>query len=149
MFDAALKMALSALVGTLAPPAPPLDVLQCAVSLQLPVPPTQYDNIQPPAPNPDANIIFPIMFAKQQGRLVITGSATGTDFSYYRLQYGQGLNPETWTQIGSDLNNPVKSDKLAEWDTTGLKGLYSLQLLVIRTDHSLQTATVQISLTNP
>lgn len=127
----------------------PPEAQAWAKAVNLPVPPTQYDNIQPPAPNPDANIIFPIMFAKQQGRLVITGSATGTDFSYYRLQYGQGLNPETWTQIGSDLNNPVKSDKLAEWDTTGLKGLYSLQLLVIRTDHSLQTATVQISLTNP
>jgi hypothetical protein len=127
----------------------PPEAQAWAKAVNLPVPPTQYDNIQPPAPNPDANIIFPIMFAKQQGRLVITGSATGTDFSYYRLQYGQGLNPETWTQIGSDLNNPVKSDKLAEWDTTGLKGLYSLQLLVVRTDHSLQTATVQISLTNP
>jgi hypothetical protein len=127
----------------------PPEAQAWAKSVNLPMPPSQYDNIQPPLPNPEANITSPNMFANLQGLLTITGNAAGADFSYYRLQYGQGLNPETWTQIGSDLNNPVKSDKLAEWDTTGLKGLYSLQLLVVRTDHSLQTATVQISLTNP
>lgn len=41
-FDAALKIALSAAVGTVAPLAPPDVVDQWAVSDQLPVPPTQY-----------------------------------------------------------------------------------------------------------
>jgi membrane carboxypeptidase/penicillin-binding protein len=127
----------------------PPEAQAWAKSANLPLPPSQYDNIQPPAPNPDVNIAFPRMFTKLQGRFNITGTAGGVDFSYYRLQYGQGLNPETWIQIGSDVNTPLKNGKLAEWDTTGLKGLYSLQLLVIRSDHSLQTATVQVSLDNP
>jgi membrane peptidoglycan carboxypeptidase len=127
----------------------PPEAQAWAKAAKLPIPPTQYDNIQPPATNPDVNISAPAMFSSPQGKLVITGSATGADFSYYRLQYGQGLNPDTWTQIGIDINKPVESGKLADWDTTGLTGLYSLQLLVVHTDHSLQTATVQISLTNP
>jgi len=128
--------------------APP-EAQTWAIASNLPVPPTQYDNIQPPSPNPNVNIIFPAMFDELQGRVVIRGTAGGADFSYYRLQYGQGLNPESWTQIGFDNNTPVKNGMLAEWDTTNLKGLYSLQLLVIRADNSLQTATVQVSLINP
>jgi len=126
--------------------APP-EAQTWAIASNLPVPPTQYDNIQPPSPNPNVNIIFPAMFDELQGRVVIRGTAGGADFSYYRLQYGQGLNPESWTQIGVDNNASVKNGMLAEWDTTNLKGLYSLQLLVIRADNSLQTATVQVSLT--
>jgi membrane carboxypeptidase/penicillin-binding protein len=115
----------------------------------LPVPPTQYDNIMPPAPNPEANITSPDMLSQLQGKLAIAGTAAGADFSYYRLQYGQGLYPETWIQIGADINSPVENGRLAEWDTSGLRGLYSLQLLVVRVDHSLQTATIQVTLTNP
>ena len=114
----------------------------------LPSPPSQYDNIQPPASNPNANISSPAMFANLQGQLAISGMAVGANFSYYRLQYGQGLNPDTWIQIGSDVKNPVVNGKLAEWDTTSLKGLYSLQLLVVHSDRSLETATVQVSLGN-
>ena len=109
-------------------------------------PPTQYDNIQPPASDPNANISSPTMFTDLQGRVTISGTAAGTDFSFYRLQYGQGLYPEAWTQIGGDVSVPVGNGALAEWDTSGLKGLYSLQLLVVHQDHSLQVATVQVSI---
>ena len=109
-------------------------------------PPTQYDNIQPPVSDPNANISSPAMFAELQGNVTITGTAAGLDFSYYRLQYGQGLNPDTWTQIGGDVSTLAGNGALAEWNTTGLKGLYSLQLLVVHKDHSLITATVQVSI---
>lgn len=127
----------------------PPEALGWAKAANLPVPPTQYDNLQPPAPNPDANITFPTMFAELQGKVIITGTASGADFSYYRLQYGKGLKPESWTLIGADSIKPVTAGILAEWDTSGLKGLYSLQLLVVRTDKSLQTATIQFTLNNP
>ncbi|MCX6079063.1 MAG: transglycosylase domain-containing protein [Chloroflexi bacterium] len=127
----------------------PPEALSWAKNANLPIPPNQYDNIQPPAANPDATIAYPGMFATLQGNMIIKGTAGGENFSYYRLQYGQGLNPQNWTQVGSDEKGAVRNGKLAEWDTTGLKGLYSLQLLVVRTDHSLQTATVQITLNSP
>jgi len=127
----------------------PPEARSWAENAKLPVPPIQYDSIQPPMPDPDGNIKSPLMFAELQGKVTISGTAGGKDFSYYRLQYGQGLNPETWTQIGVDVKSPVQSGVLATWDTNGLKGLYSLQLLVIRSDNSLKKATVQVSLTNP
>ena len=52
-------------------------------------------------------------------------------------------------QIGTDVKTPVSGGKLAEWDTSGLQGLYALQLLVVRADHSLQTATLQVTVNNP
>jgi membrane carboxypeptidase/penicillin-binding protein len=115
----------------------------------LSLPPTQYDTIQPPAPNPEAQITSPGMLDEVQGRVTLRGSASGADFASYRLQYGQGLNPETWILIGADVKNPVSAGPLAEWETTGLKGLYSVQLLVVKTDHSLETSTVQVTVNNP
>ena len=127
----------------------PSEARAWAQSVNLPVPPTQYDNIQPPSPSPDANLIFPMMFTELKGILTITGSAAGDNFNYYRLQYGLGLDPGNWTQIGTDSSTPITDGQLGEWDTTGLKGLYSLQLIVVHKDNSLQTATVQITLANP
>ncbi len=120
-----------------------------AMDANLPLPPSQYDTLQAPVPNTDVNISSPQMFAGVKGKVLIRGSAGGADFAYYRLQVGQGLNPETWFQIGSNRLTPINNGTLAEWDTSGLQGLYSLQLLVIRTDGSLLIATVPVSVDNP
>jgi membrane peptidoglycan carboxypeptidase len=127
----------------------PPEAQAWAKAASLPVPPAQYDTLQPPAPDQDVNITSPAMFAELKGKVTIRGTAGGANFAWYRLQYGQGLNPETWVQIGADVKTPVNAGALAEWDTAGLKGLYSLQLLVVRADNSLQTATVQVTVNNP
>lgn len=127
----------------------PPEAQTWAKAANLPVPPTQYDTLQPPAPEPDVNISSPAMFAELKGKVTISGAASGANFASYRLQYGQGLNPETWVLIGADVKTPVSNGALAEWDTSGLNGLYSLQLIVVRGDKSLQTATVQVTLNNP
>jgi len=120
-----------------------------AKAANLPLPPSQYDTLQNPVPNPDVNISSPEMFAEIKGKLVIRGTASGADFAYYQLQYGQGLNPEAWMVIGPQGKSPVNKAALAEWDTSGLQGLYSLQLLVVNTDNSLQTATIMVNVNNP
>ncbi len=122
----------------------PPDAETWARAANLPVPPAQYDTIQPAAPNTDANISLPGMLAQVQGRVTIHGSVGGIGFSRYRLQYGQGLNPSSWLPVGPDISSPVSSGILATWDTSGLQGLYSLQLIVIHTDNTIQTATVAI-----
>lgn len=115
----------------------------------LALPPTQYDTLQLPPVSPDVQITAPAMLADVQGRVTLLGSAGGAEFAYYRLQYGPGLNPETWILIGADVKTPVSAGPLAEWDTTGLEGLYSVQLVVVKTDQSLETATVQVTVKNP
>lgn len=112
-------------------------------------PPSTYDTIQAPPPDPNVHLTTPAMFAELKGKIAISGSARGERFSYYRLQYGQGLNPQTWVQIGADGKIPVTEATLAEWDTGSLNGLYALQLLLVHTDNSIATATVAVVLKNP
>lgn len=115
----------------------------------LPKPPEDYDVIYaPPPPSPDAQITSPAMFASLNGQVTIYGVAGGEDFSFYRLQVGQGLNPPAWLQIGEDVYKPVKNGKLALWDTRDLNGLYALQLLVVSQDQQVQTVTLQVTVDN-
>ena len=37
---------------------------------------------------------------------------------------------------------------LAEWDTKGLSGLYAVQLLVVRTDQKVDTAVIQVTISD-
>ena len=126
----------------------PPEAQQWAKSARLAVPPSTYDTIQQPPPDPNLHITVPAMFAEIHGKVAISGSAAGSGFSYYRLQYGQGLNPQAWVQIGTDGKTPVSEAVLAEWDTTALNGLYALQLLVVHADNSISTSTVQVLVNN-
>ena len=114
----------------------------------IPVPPTAYDTVQKPPVLPDAHITTPELFADGRGTIEIRGSAASADFVSYRLEYGQGLYPHAWTQIGADSLTPVTENMLAEWDTSGLNGLYALRLMVVRTDQRVDQAVVQVTLDN-
>ncbi|MGC1377819.1 MAG: transglycosylase domain-containing protein [Anaerolineales bacterium] len=126
----------------------PPEAQAWAASMQLPTPPTAYDTIQQPPTNPNVHITVPVMFAELKGKVAIRGSADADDLAYYRLQYGQGLNPQSWSQIGADSKSPVKEGTLAEWDTSSLNGLFALQLLVVHSDNSITTATVMVTIKN-
>ncbi|MCX6035087.1 MAG: hypothetical protein NTV38_08940, partial [Chloroflexi bacterium] len=91
-----------------------------AASAGIATPPTAYDTLQTPLVSPDVHITSPGMFADRRGRIEILGSAAGADFVSYRLEYGQGLYPQTWVQIGTDSTTPLTERVLGEWDTTGL-----------------------------
>jgi hypothetical protein len=111
-------------------------------------PPTTYDTLQAPPLLPDVHITSPGAFSAGRGKIEILGSAAGAHFLSYRLEYGQGLYPQSWVQIGSDSAAPVMEKVLGEWDTTGLNGLYALRLMVVRTDQIVEQALVQVSLDN-
>ncbi|NTU56149.1 MAG: hypothetical protein HGA79_07855, partial [Anaerolineales bacterium] len=117
-----------------------------AVSKGIAIPPETYDTIQAAPPQPGVDIASPEMFAEIDGNVSVIGTAAGEDFLFYRLQYGQGLNPGAWVQIGDDSTMPVTDGLLGEWDTSGLNGLYVLQLQVVRTDQSLKTDTVVVTI---
>ena len=111
-------------------------------------PPTAYDTLQNPPVSPDVHITSPGMFADGRGRIKILGNAAGADFLSYRLEYGQGLYPQAWVQIGTDSPTPLVERLLGEWDTTGLDGLYALRLMVVRSDQRVEQALVQVTLDN-
>jgi hypothetical protein len=55
------------------------------------------------------------------------------------------LNPQEWIQV-AEGNAPVMDNLLAEWDTTGLSGLYAVQLQVVLSDQKVDTAIIQVTL---
>ncbi|RPI86943.1 MAG: penicillin-binding protein [Chloroflexi bacterium] len=112
-------------------------------------PPDLYDVINaPPAPNPEVNIASPAMFGYVNGKVKIMGTASGEDFDFYRLQVGKGLNPKEWLQIGKDNKKTVENGLLGVWDTQGLSGLYALQLLVVRSNQSVDSTIIQLTADN-
>jgi membrane carboxypeptidase/penicillin-binding protein len=127
----------------------PPEAREWAEAAGLPTPPASYDTVQTPPVSPDVHITAPAMFAEAGGTLEIIGTASGADFAYYRLEYGQGLNPQAWVQIGSNVTAPVVEGVLSTWDTTGLNGLYALRLLVVRGDMRVERAVILVSLANP
>jgi membrane peptidoglycan carboxypeptidase len=127
----------------------PPEAQAWAGSAGLPLPPDSYDAIQPPRVNPVVSITAPALFADVKGKVKIIGTASGTDFAYYRVQVGKGLNPTAWIQVGADMQTPVESGLLAEWDTSGLDGLYAVQLVVVYADQRVETAVIQVTIHNP
>jgi hypothetical protein len=114
----------------------------------IPTPPESYDVIAAPEPAPDARITRPEMFSIHRGEISVMGSATGEDFVSYRLQVGQGLNPQTWLAITEDVTTPVEDDELGVWDASDTDGLYALQLIVLRGDQQIDTDTIQVTIDN-
>ena len=119
-----------------------------AAAAGIPTPPTAYDTIQKQPLLPDVNISAPEMFADGRGVIEIRGSARGADFLSYRLEYGAGLYPRDWVQIGTDNAVPVNQGILGSWDTRGLNGLYALRLMLVHQDQRVDQALVQVTLDN-
>jgi len=116
-----------------------------------PTPPMEYDTIygEPALTNTDVSITYPSPYAYVSGEVItVTGNARGGDFSFYRLAFGEGLNPAEWIQIGPDHNNQVDNNVLEYWNLGGLDGLYSLQLTVVDHSQALRQATVQVTVDN-
>ena len=126
----------------------PAQALTWAQIAGIDSPPAAYDTLQTPPVLKDVHITSPALFSDQRGMLKIKGTASGADFLSYRLEYGQGLYPQAWVQIGSDSTTPLTETVLGQWDTAGLDGLYALRLMVVRTDQRVDQAVVQVTLDN-
>jgi hypothetical protein len=112
------------------------------------LPPEDYDLIFAPTTlSATAAITSPVFFDYVRGRVTLNGNAGGENFASYRLQYGAGLNPQTWTLI-TEQTTPVKGGELAVWDTQGLSGAYVVQLSVITKFQQVEKATIQVTIDN-
>ncbi len=111
-------------------------------------PPEEYDTLRAGEIDPAVNIRTPGPFTFVRGVVRITGSAEAESMERFRVQYGRGLNPTSWVQVGEDETRPVGGGQLATWDTSGLSGLYTLQLVVVEDSGRLRTAAVQVTVDN-
>lgn len=120
-----------------------------AAETNLPRPPTLYD-LQAPDPQPDGlELISPENLSFVRDQVWITGSIPEEDFLTARLQYGAGLNPHSWLQIGEELSSPVTSGYLGTWDTSSLEeGIYALQLVLIKKGQEIEKTSLLVSVDN-
>ncbi len=115
----------------------------------IPQPPTEYCDVHGPTPaSGDVVITKPRPYAYIRGIVPVQGNARGPDVHLYRLQYGPGLNPSSWTQIGADHYNTVDNGLLEAWDVRQLDGLHTLQLSVIDWNNNYRQATIQVTVDN-
>lgn len=128
---------------------PPPVAEEWAVDAGIERPPQEYDTLSSdPAESPGIQILSPAPFEILGDSITIRGDANAERFDYFRLQYGQGLNPTRWIQIGADQEQPVEGSRLGTWSTEGLNGLYTLQLLVVLDDGQVRTAATAVTLDN-
>jgi hypothetical protein len=125
----------------------PSEARSWAQEAGLAIPPANYDVIQSPLFDENVNITSPELFSEVSGEVLIEGSAAGDNFASYRVLAGQGLNPDEWIQVGEG-NAPVTDGLLAVWDTNGLSGLYAVQLQVVREDQTVDTAIIQVTVSD-
>jgi penicillin-binding protein 1C len=116
----------------------------------IPQPPTQRDEIYGCSPEGGEVVILdPTLGGHVKGVVPIHGNARSGDFAFYRLEFGEGLNPSAWSQIGGDHYNQVDNNVLEFWDVRGLQdGLYTLQLTVIENSQNFKRATIYVTVDN-
>lgn len=126
----------------------PAEAREWALQTGISLAPQGYDSIQQTQPDPDAMITEPALFSAVSGKIKILGTAAGDGFASYTLQVGDGINPESWLQIGESAGQAVFDNTLAEWDTAGLNGLYAIRLTVVGADNLIKSAVTQVTVDN-
>lgn len=126
----------------------PPEAADWAREAGIPQPPTEYDTIYTPSVFGDVAITSPAPFSYVNGAVVVHGNASDPNFQLYRLDYGEGLNPTEWFQIGPTHFAPAYNADLGIWDARTLNGLYSLRLTVLRGDNTINEFIIQITVDN-
>lgn len=80
-------------------------------------------------------ITSPQMGQEVRGVVSIMGSASVPSFQFYKVEFGFGPNPTSWSVIGDLHREPVINGQLELWDTRGLPdGVYTLKLQGVKQD---------------
>jgi membrane peptidoglycan carboxypeptidase len=112
------------------------QALEWAKVLNTGVVPVAQSNGQSPV-----SIDSPKNGSQASGVVYVYGTADSPDFVAYRLEYGAGPSPSSWTLITRSTSKPVNNG-LGLWNTAGLPdGSYTLRL-VLETKTSGELSTV-------
>ena len=85
-----------------------------------------------------------------QGRVDVLGTADGTGFAGYLLEYAAGDQPgdanTVWQPVAPPAAQPVSGGLLAQWQTGQLTpGVYMLRLKVYDTSGAVYSALVRVN----
>lgn len=93
-----------------------------------------------------ATITAPAANAQVSGSVVVTGTATATDFQFYKLEFGSGASPRQWSGIGSLHYTQVTNGTLGMWDVSALPvGAFRLKLTVVDTTGNYIESSVPVT----
>ena len=127
----------------------PPEAADWIIENNIPQPPTEYDDISGAGQSVgDVALILPSPYAYIKGMVTITGTVKPPDLRLWRLEYGEGLNPTAWIQIGGDHNNAVDNGYLETWDVSTLRGLHTLQLTAMDSAQNVKQSTMQVTIDN-
>lgn len=103
----------------------------CPPPYQPPYPPPVWPPATPACTDQRAVITSPAQNAHVSGWVTFTGNATHENFAYYKLEYGAGSNPNTWSWFfGGQM--PVWHGTLGGLNTDILPaGTYTIRLTVV------------------
>lgn len=147
--------------GKLATPYTPLDLREYRVyqiyppeaadwvrEQEIAQPPTEYDTtVGIGTVDGEAAIFSPTPFSYVKGTIEVRGNAQLDGFANYRVEYGSGITPDWYATIGSG-STPISGGALAYWNTYGLSGVYTLRVVVTRTDGSVKVGSFQVTVDN-
>ncbi len=94
---------------------------------------TNTPEVRPPScPNPNARITSPGINQIVKGNVAIHGTANGDSFQYYKIEVGQGRDPNAWTVVGDLHHTPVDHGQLETFNSGAYgAGTYTLRLVVV------------------
>jgi membrane peptidoglycan carboxypeptidase len=124
----------------------PEDAQDWARAAGIPSVPSDYDSF--PTVELDAPLIIlnPKPFDFVSGTVNIFGRLPA-EASSYDIQIGSGLYPSEWVLV-AEGNRIPRSGALARWDTTGLSGLYAIQMQVWDQEGNLSRGYSLVTVTN-
>jgi penicillin-binding protein 1C len=97
----------------------------------------------------DLAILTPRPYSYVRGIVPVLGNAKVGDFRLYKMEFGEGLAPAGWTQIGPLHYNTVDNNLLENWDTAGLKGgVYLLQLSAVQNNNNYSQVAIPVTVDN-
>ncbi|MHB8840660.1 MAG: beta strand repeat-containing protein [Candidatus Aquicultor sp.] len=98
--------------------------------------------------NPTANITSPTNNTTETTTFNIVGTASDANFSNYKLEYGAGASPSSWTTI-TNSSSAVTNNTLGSLNAASLSnGSYTIKLTVTDGASKVSTASVLISVAN-
>lgn len=127
---------------------PPFEALDWWKSNNLLLPPENYDTITLPDQIGLTQILAPKQLDYVGGQVQIRGSMDVDNMQYYQLSYGKGANPDQYFDITGQQTTFTPGQPLAVWDTTGLDGLYTLRLVVVLKDNTIDPETINVTVDN-
>ena len=113
----------------------------------IPQPPTEYDDYSSSRASEDVAIVQPETFGYISQLVEILGNARN-NVRFWKLDYGKGIDPEAWVQIGGDHPYEVNGELMEYWDVAELDGLYTLRLTVVGHDDAIRQDIIQVTVDN-